>query len=427
MTELVHRVALVDAAGRLVRGPLPLDDSWPSPRDLREAVGAPAAVEVVPAWRDTDGVIVHVLQDAAAAGDGDPWMPAAARLAQRATGGGGSWAEWYRPEWLSDVDVWTSAALAGHGLRRVADPEIVTWWALSAVLRLSVAPLDAPSSNGSAVDDPDGGVRDVWFKATCEGFRDEPVITAALARWPGEPGRQAPLPAVLAIDPERAWMLLGDVPGAGDEPELPTVLAAASAMAHLQLASIGRDDPALPVRDAPATIRALESVVQGSVEASLMTDDLRAAARAALPRLAGAVRALYGCALPLTLVHGDLHTQNLAGTAAHPVIFDWTDACRAHPYLDGRLLAGSAVRRRPGGADADEVASAVRTAFTEPWRAAYPGVDHDHVWELAGDALEVFQLVSYEAIQRAQPAGSRWALEGVITEKLTRLTVGGGA
>lgn len=439
MTALVHRVALVDARGALVRGPIALDDSWPSPRDLREAVAAPRAVEVVPAWRGDDGVIVHVLQDAAAAGDavtaddagGTPWSPAAPALAQRASGGGEGWADWYRPQWRAEVDVWTAAVLRDRGLRAVAEPEIVTWWALSAVLRVPVASVTPPSDANTVgvagtgvpgTGGTDAGVHDVWFKATCEGFRDEPVITAGLAQWP-----EAPVPAVLGVDADRAWMLLTDVPGAGDEPPLDTVLAAARAMAQLQLASIGRDDPALPLRDAPATIRGLATVVHDSVEAPLMDADLREAARVAEPRLAAAVQALYESGLPLTLVHGDLHTQNLAGTAQHPVIFDWTDACRAHPYLDGRLLAASAVGRRPEGTDPDEVAAAVRDAFTAPWRAEYPAVDHDLAWECAGDALRVFEVVSYESIQRAQPAASRWALEGILTGKLTRLVVGGDA
>ena len=69
----------------------------------------------------------------------------------------------------------------------------------------------------------------------------------------------------------------------------------------------------------------------------------------------------------------------------------------------------------------------MRDAFTAPWREAFPHLDHDDAWARAADALEVFQMVSYEHIQRAQPAASRWALAGVIGATLRRLTVGGGA
>jgi len=38
--------------------------------------------------------------------------------------------------------------------------------------------------------------------------------------------------------------------------------------------------------------------------------------------------------LPSTLVHGDLHADNIARTGRGYVLFDWTDACVGHPFVD---------------------------------------------------------------------------------------------
>lgn len=408
MAEPSHRVALVDAEGRPLRAPVDVPLPWPSARDLRDAVAAPDAVEVVPPWQ-ADGVVTHLLSTSARDGAGSPWPVASDALGRRAAGGDG-WPAWYLPGWRHQVDAWVSAVLAERGLTPTGPAEIVRWWSLSAVLRFPVSASD-------------GAARDVWFKATCEGFHDEAAITAALAGV-----ADAPIPAVLGVDTGRAWLVLADVPGAGEDASLDVALAAATAMARLQIRLIpqARTLP-IPVRDADATIAALRAVVHGSVETPVMPPELVSGARLAEPRLAAMVRALDGVGIPSTLVHGDLHTGNVAGTPAHPLIFDWTDACLAHPYLDGRLLANSVVARREPGADPAALERAVRDAFTGPWRAAYPDLDHDLAWELSRDAEHVFEMISYEGIVRAQAPGSRWELGGVITEKLARLVDRGGS
>ncbi len=78
-----------------------------------------------------------------------------------------------------------------------------------------------------------------------------------------------------------------------------------------------------------------------------------------------------------TVCHGDLHLGNVAWVGDGPVLFDWTDACFGHPYLDAVLLARSA-----GIAGADD--QSVRESFLREWRLRFPDVDHDRVWELAG-------------------------------------------
>jgi aminoglycoside phosphotransferase (APT) family kinase protein len=61
-----------------------------------------------------------------------------------------------------------------------------------------------------------------------------------------------------------------------------------------------------------------------------------------------------------SLVHGDLHLGNVAKGPGGPLIFDWTDACVAHPFLD---LA--TIRRGTGEVDVAEAELRARL------RAAY--------------------------------------------------------
>ncbi|MDN4173987.1 hypothetical protein QWY28_13580 [Nocardioides sp. SOB77] len=199
-----HQVALLDptltrvltvpteAGPRLVA----LEHRWPDHRDLVAAVGDPGAFVAGPPWREDDGTITNVL-----VGDGGTdrsdatWWPlddltplglrpgqeaglrrAVAERLDGAPDDGRS--AWWLPGWREQVTAWLDEVLPLHGHARSGDPEPVKVWSLSAVLRL---PVEAG---------------ELWFKATCPGFHDEPALTQAVAGL-------APdlLPRVLAVEP----------------------------------------------------------------------------------------------------------------------------------------------------------------------------------------------------------------------------------
>ncbi len=188
---------------------LPLSSQeWPAHRDLAELVGDSSALPAAPPWREDDGLVTHLLVSRAeqAIPDGARWHPirelgglavsvparegivrslAELRAGPQADGR----PTWYSLTWRSDVVDWV-AGLAGElGSTLRGEPETVKVWSLSAILRFPVTHADAET--------------DVWFKASCEGFRSEPTVTAALADL-------APdlMPSVLAVDEQRSWMLL---------------------------------------------------------------------------------------------------------------------------------------------------------------------------------------------------------------------------
>ena len=281
------------------------------------------------------------------------------------------------------------------GRRRTGDDVPVKVWSLSAVLQV---PTDAGP---------------LYFKAACDWFRSEPRRTELLARlWPGR------VPELIATEPDRGWQLMAPLSGVSDEDEPDPGLAAPTArtMADIQVGSVGHlpelRAAGLPDRGLAATWDALQTIAAHSPELRFLDADERAAALAALPGTERRLAELAALDLPQTLVHGDLHLGNVAHDGDRLSIFDWTDACLAHPFVDLITLDGSSPEdERP----------ALREAYLDRWRREGSLPDTDVVMSLASVAERAFQAVTYERLQAAQEDASRWVLEGVVARCLRRL------
>lgn len=391
-------------------------DTWPDHRDLVRHVQVPDAEAAGPPWREDDGQVTHVLVAERSGLPDAAWHPlddlaplgltpateAGLRRTVRERLAGppdDGRAAWFRPGWRDAVEAWVEEVLPRHGLGPAGPVEVVRAWSLSAVLRFPVA----------------GRVDEVWFKATCEGFRSEPALTQAVCEL--APGVT---PRVLEVDPDRAWMLMEPIPQADDETGPEHAPAVARALAELQLDTLpARGDlrtAGLPDRGLEPTLAFLRTVLRESVDQHLMPAGLAEAGLEIEPWLEERLRTIWAAGLPDTLSHGDLHLGNVAWVDGRPVLFDWTDACLTHPFFDARHLADSA--RETGGEAAHD---AVWEAYAGPWRAAYPSVDLDALWAQAREGEAVFQLNTYEQIYRAQPEGSRWELATVVGQILEKL------
>lgn len=310
--------------------------------------------------------------------------------------------DWFRFGWWAEMEAWVDARVAELGYVRRGPSVPVKLWSLSAVARIPVR-------------DTVGRSSEVYFKATCDHFAAEPSITQALSRrWPDA------VPGVLAIDAARAWMLMRPLPAAEEDrptPQPQLAAATATVLAGLQLDSTAH---LVELRTAGCPDRLGESMVTGLagvIRDSRELPRLSAAERHQLleiePWLGAQVRALVACGLPWTLVHGDLHLGNAAFDDGQPILFDWTDACVSHPFLDGAHLAQSLPR--------PEDRSRVWAAFTEVWRAAYPSADVERATALADVVDLVFQVTTFDQIARATEAASQWELAGASARLLRRL------
>jgi aminoglycoside phosphotransferase (APT) family kinase protein len=261
-------------------------------------------------------------------------------------------------------------------------------WELSCVLR-------APTTAG-----------DVWFKTSIASplFVNEGVVMRALAGlFPDH------VPAPLAVEPERGWMVLaGFGTRVGWDASLEAVEAVARTFARMQVEAAGqvdlllaagchdrrldrlaaRAEAWLPEVGADGRLPAMDA-------ATWLTGDEAAALAAALPRIRAACEELAALAVPPSLVHGDLHLANVAEGPRGPLIFDWTEACVAHPFLD---LA--TIRRGTGEVDEaeEELRARLRAAYLPAWSSFEPPERLARAWELAVPLGALHQAISYRSL-----------------------------
>jgi hypothetical protein len=279
------------------------------------------------------------------------------------TGDATGWAPiWLAPSWRAQALAWIDDRLARLGRRRMGEvqqPHVRPWSTVMAV----------PTDAGTC-----------WFKASGPGTAYEAPLVQALAAW-GTPMLLTPL----AVDPERAWILLPDggtrlrdaVNGTAGVDQWLQILPAYAA---LQRGLASRVDALLElgVPDLrPAAMPGHFSELVDDPTSGLAEPD-RARLGARLPEYADWCAALGASGVGPTLQHDDLHDGNVfAGPAAGPFsgggdrIFDWGDAVVAHPF--GTLLATlrSVASRDPTLGRADLVR--LRDAYLEPWTAEHSG------------------------------------------------------
>ena len=118
--------------------------------------------------------------------------------------------------------------------------------------------------------------------------------------------------------------------------------------------------------------------------------------RAALPRLLTVCGELAAGPLPLTLLHGDLHMNNVAAGPTRPVFFDWTDGCVGHPFFDRITVVRGPIPLT--GASPEESSIRLRDAYLSAWSGyGSPELLMD-VWRAVEVVGALHHGVSYRAI-----------------------------
>jgi len=257
---------------------------------------------------------------------------------------------WARPGWHAEAEAWAGVEL-----------QPVRLWPLSAVLR------------GERADGR------VYFKAVFPLFHHEPAVTEALARE-----HPYAVPELVAVDRERGWMLMRELPGVhGYEVPGARWAPALRMMGGIQRAWAGRRD---------------ELVALGAQDRRLSTV---APEVAAVPELARCLERLDGLALPETIGHGDLHAGNIAiDERGGTVIFDWSDACANHPLFDLAHFVHDV--------EDEQVRAVLVDAWAAGWGEPLPG----GALELAAPLYCTHRAVSYRAINAAAGPEGLWMFGG---------------
>jgi Phosphotransferase enzyme family len=362
------------------------DGDDPSARVQRATLLAvPRAVPALP-----DGLAwAGPAELADAGGDGDAAL--AARVVEELAGGGDGPAvrPWAARGWFAGAEQWLREAMAGLGRPLTGPVEQVQLWDLSCVLR-------GPTAAG-----------DVWFKAAAASplFVNEGVVMGALAGLFA--GR---VPAPLAVDPARGWMVLDDLgPEVGWEAPVEVVEEVVRAFAGMQVEATGQVDRLLAAgcqdrrlerlaAQARAWLPAIEATAElaGIDPATWLSEDEMAALRAALPRFLARCEELAGYGVPPSIVHGDLHLGNVARGPGGYLFFDWTDACVAHPFFD------LATVRRGTGFEAEEgegeLGDRLRAAYLPAWASFAPPDRLDCAFRLAVPLAAMHHAISYRSL-----------------------------
>jgi Phosphotransferase enzyme family len=306
---------------------------------------------------------------------------------------------WEQADWLDEAVGWVEAELARLGLRTagpVEQPRVRPW---STVLRV-------PTAQG-----------DVWFKACMPALAHEIAVVQVLSRL-----RPDCLPALLAADTERGWMLQADAGARLRELQEPgrwleilpryARLQVDAAAAPLELLRAGAPDRRLAAL--PAAFDDLLGRRLG------LEHDVLSRLGGKSGRIAEVCVELAALGLPETIQHDDLHSGNVFVHDGRYLFVDWGDACVSHPFLTlhvtMRVLAYE-LGLPEGAPELDRF----RDAYLEPWTAfrrraelgaALPAAD---LLGALGRAL-TWQLVAEEA-----PPAGRAEYDEAVADRLRLL------
>lgn len=288
---------------------------------------------------------------------------------------------WQRNGWFRTAVTWIEEMLTG-----VSDVRQFATWCNSCILTVR-------SDRGRS-----------WFKASPASFANEPEVMATLAAL--FPRRT---PEVIALDAPRGWMLLEDL-GNETADGLPVAerLGALAAIGELHRASVSLIDTLLDsgcTDRRPHLLSAQIAELAGDPTVPL-PGDLGARFEAAVPRLQELCTRLATSSLPSTLVHGDLHAGNIIRTAGRFVVFDWSDACVADPFVDVLMF----LTRLP---DETELRARFLQHYLDPW----PGVARSEAAayaELAEPLAAMHHAVTYRGIYDVFGDDEWWLFEGAL-------------
>jgi hypothetical protein len=306
-------------------------------------------------------------------------------------------APWVHQGWFDDAAAWIQAQLAQRHLKALGPIVQERVWALSCVMRVE-------TSLGA-----------VYFKAVPPFMTQEAVAMR-------EVSRQYPdlLPAPLAVDTGRGWMLMPDF--GGDSllrvPDLSRWQAVLRRCAHMHVEQARYVDDwlarGIPDRRLHRMVQLTEPLMtlasrllSGSPP-GLSAEDIEGLH--ALPlkmQVRCAKLATYG--IPPTLVHGDLG-GNILVHGEQYTLFDWTDVCIAHPFFELTTILDTVFDASVLPHEA-HVRTQLRDAYLEPW-TAYDTMERlVEAFELSTPLGALHQAMSYMWILMNVAEDARWELE----------------
>jgi aminoglycoside phosphotransferase (APT) family kinase protein len=212
---------------------------------------------------------------------------------------------WHRPGWIMDTLARVQELLAGMGIRLTGAVELARHTTVTGLLRASTT---------------DG---EVWVKAMPEKFSVEGPLSRYLH------GQGFNVPDVVATAPGLVVMR-----------PFPAVAADAGRghflvdMARLQVSLLHNLPDVRELGVPQLSVEHMADEIGPGSSAERHSGRLLSALASTLAVVRDVSDEIAGADIPSALVHGDLHVENVRYTPEGWFLFDWTDACLAHPFVD---------------------------------------------------------------------------------------------
>lgn len=303
---------------------------------------------------------------------------------------------WMRPGWYAEAASWIEAQLVERGQALTKPIELVRSWSLSCVLKATTA------------------VGVYYFKTVADLplFVNETVMVNTLSRlYP----RHVPRPFV--SDEGRDWMLLPELKEmVGWQAELTRRQSFLADFGRLQITAAADVDTLLVAGCLDRRLARLpgwnEMLLTNEMVLTTVDENERAQLTALIPQLQLLCAKLADYGLPETLVHGDLHGDNVAVVAGGFVYFDWTDVCISHPFFDMLnifLEEDTAVR------------SQLRDAYLAQWTDFAPMDRLLEAWSVAQVLGAAHHAISYWQILAHIEPRDQYQLDWALPSWLRRI------
>lgn len=265
---------------------------------------------------------------------------------------------WQNPDWLTQAQQWIRDELAAQAITITGpiDQFHVRPW--STVMRI-------PTSQG-----------DVYFKASASVCAHDTAVTQIIYRL-----RPDNIPAILAIDAERGWLLLADgglrLREAFHVEKKPMsdwsqILAQ---YADFQMAMAEHVDELLAAGVPDQRLERLPGLYEEILNDTQwllidQPDGLTSAEyerlKAAVPQVAQICHQLASCGVPDSLHHNDLHDGNIFVGNGRYLFFDWGDSSVSHPFFCLRTVFVS-IEYTFGLAENDAIFDTFSWAYLARW------------------------------------------------------------
>ncbi|MFZ6030184.1 MAG: SDR family NAD(P)-dependent oxidoreductase [Chloroflexota bacterium] len=303
---------------------------------------------------------------------------------------------WARSGWFEEATAWIDEKLAAAGMERRGSIEQIRVWGVSCVLRVM-------TGNGR-----------LYFRAVPAKSAHEPLLLQALAQhYPHH------VPKLLAVDPQRRWVLMHEVQGQPLfqvanlhlwEEALRTFAQIQVELAQQAETLLAWGSPDRRIERLPAQLEAMLAdtpTLQRGRFGGLANSEIEQL-HALGPAIKARCRQLAACPIPASLEHGDFHPGNIYQASEGPVFFDWGESSLSHPFFSFNALEYQIEHVLP---DMRRERGRLLSAYLEPWLAYASAQQLAEIVEISRPLAALHAAINFYQLITSLEADARWEME----------------